>query len=231
MRDKGGGQVTLAERTIARVCANCFSGAEFIAPKPRPNTVSQFGSRYRRGLGRRALKIMGEYDPVTAIAIRPLTQPRMCGWVPRFFPPWVDSKSWVWLENPSWACHQLRGQMEKNVYFYRGSVYRAYPSFASPNKPGAYPFAHACRYLHQCLKIWCWWWHQSGFTINLRWERHLLSTIRPFPDVPPPLICCSPGGWGVWRVRSQRGRLIKWGIGDHHILHCDVRWRGLHFCS
>ena len=77
--DKGGGQVTLAERTIARVCANCFSGAEFIAPKPRPNTVSQFGSRYRRGLGRRALKIMGEYDPVTAIAIRPLTQPRMCG--------------------------------------------------------------------------------------------------------------------------------------------------------
>ena len=44
----------------------------------RPGLCSQSIYWYRRGLGRRYLQIVWEYDLVDAILIRSLTQPRMC---------------------------------------------------------------------------------------------------------------------------------------------------------
>ena len=51
---------------------------EIYCAKPRPDTRSQSGFRYHRGLGRKSPRIMWEYNLETAFAIRPLTQPRSC---------------------------------------------------------------------------------------------------------------------------------------------------------
>ena len=54
-----------------------YSGAQFICTNPRPEPDSKSGSRSRRVLGRWAPWIVSEYDLVTTIAIRPVTQPCM----------------------------------------------------------------------------------------------------------------------------------------------------------
>ena len=46
--------------------------------KPWPDDGSQSGSRSHRGLSSQCLHIIWEYDLATAIAIRPLIQPRTC---------------------------------------------------------------------------------------------------------------------------------------------------------
>ena len=46
------------------------------------------------------------------------------------------------------------------------------------------------------------WLHQPGFTIGPIWGRNISSPIRPYPKVPPLLICCGTGGLGVHLVHS-----------------------------
>ena len=66
-------------KTIVRVCGKNYSGLQFTALSrgPIPGHSPVQGSRYRRGLGRQALRIMRECKLATAIAVRPLTQQRM----------------------------------------------------------------------------------------------------------------------------------------------------------
>ena len=74
-----GGRVKSFRRLI--FCAGVRAKLFWIAlycTKPRPDPGSQSSSRSRRGLGRRAPRIMWEYDLTTVIAIRPLTQPHTC---------------------------------------------------------------------------------------------------------------------------------------------------------
>ena len=85
----------------------------FYCPKPSPNNKSQSGPQSRRGMVRRAPSIMWEYYLMTLIAIRPWPNHVCVKWVPQGFLPWVDSNSIIRLYPPSWACHQLRGKMEK----------------------------------------------------------------------------------------------------------------------
>ena len=52
--------------------------------KPRSNIGYQFGSHYRRGLGRWAPQIMREYELANEIAVWLLTYPHMYGRSPSF---------------------------------------------------------------------------------------------------------------------------------------------------
>ena len=64
-------------KKCASVRVKLFWHAIYCA-KPRPNIKSQSGSQSRRGMWGRAPQIMREYNLVTAILIRPLTQPHTC---------------------------------------------------------------------------------------------------------------------------------------------------------
>ena len=59
------------------VHAKLFWHAIYFA-NPRPNIEYHSGSRSLRGLGRRSMQIMQDYDLVNMITIRKLTQPRTC---------------------------------------------------------------------------------------------------------------------------------------------------------
>ena len=88
---------------------------------------------------------------------------------------------------------------EKSVV--RDSAYHVYLYFPSTNKPGAYTLVPSYRCPRLILQIWCQLWRQSGFPISPKWGRYLMSPIRSPPDIPPPLICCSPGVWGVCHLQ------------------------------
>ena len=72
-----GGVIQVVKKKFVGVRAKLFWRAIYCA-KPRPDPGSQSGSRSRRGLGRRAPRIMRECDLTTTILNWPLTQPRTC---------------------------------------------------------------------------------------------------------------------------------------------------------
>ena len=167
-----------------------------------PDPEYQFVSRYLRKLGRWAPKIMQKYDLTTAIAIRPIIQPCTCKVGYPFSLPQINSNSRVWSVYHFQAYHQQIQQMEKLFSVAHGISYHSYPYSASTNEPGYYSLACACRHPLQRLQIWYQLWHQYVVNISPEWLRHLLSTIRPSPDVHTPLICFSPGVWDICSVHS-----------------------------
>ena len=75
---KVGGQGHVGGETFcASVHAEWFLRTIYCA-KTRPNTESKYRSWSRRGMGRRAPRIMREYDRAATITIRASTQPRAC---------------------------------------------------------------------------------------------------------------------------------------------------------
>ena len=114
----------------------------------------------------------------------------------------------------SWASHPLRRKTDKNVSVACGSSYNAYVSFNYFNDTGLFQLVCSCRYPHLRLQIWRPLWLQSGYPNIPEWDHHLLYPIHPSPDLPTPLIYYGPGGWGIFRVCSERVRLVSWGRGD-----------------
>ena len=96
---------------------------------PRPDRKSQSRSWSVEGMGRKAPRIMHEYD--LAIVIRPLTHLRTCEMGSLIFPPWVNWNSREWIDPPSRECHQVRGQTEKRSIS-RGSSYCTCNFFLPP---------------------------------------------------------------------------------------------------
>ena len=157
----------LVPKNWAVVCSKLSWRTNYWA-KTSPNTKSQSESWYCRGLVRRSLQIMWEYNLASVIAIRPLTHPHTSEMVSSGF----SNISWLKLLSMTRASfrsiHTLRGKMEKVVSVAPGSAYCSYAFFSSTNKPGYYPLDNTCMYPRQHRQIWCWWWHQSGFPISLR---------------------------------------------------------------
>ena len=151
--------------------------------------------------------------------------------VPQVFPPWVDSNFWVRQGSSSRSNHPLRGQIDKNVSIYHGSSYRVYLSFSYPNDPGAFPLVPSCRFLHPSIQIWCWLWHQSGFSIITGWRFHLMSTVLFPSGLHLHLICCFSGVFGVFCVHGYRGRLVERDRGSRLALHYYFQWQVLRGCS
>ena len=77
---------------------------------------------------------------------------------------------------------------------------------------------------------WCQWCDQSGIPIRSKWICQIFSPILPSPNLPPPLIWCRPGGWGVCRINSYRGRISERGRGARHAICCDMQWWSLRCC-
>ena len=178
--------VMLVVKTFARVCARNYSGMKFILPSqspiPSPSPASGYAGVWEGELWRWC----GNTTLWPRLKSRSWTNHVCVKWVPCFFPPWVDSKSWVRLEPPFWACYTQRGQTEKNVFVDRGSAYHDYPYFDSTNDQGAYPLAHTCRYPCQRLKIRRWWWHHSRFFHKPRTRTSTLVSNPPLPWLTPP---------------------------------------------
>ena len=146
-------RVHLGGKKIMRVCAQNYSGKQFIAPRcalipglsPDPDPIGYWGGFLHKHW--------------LSTTLRPWLQ-SICSpnhirlkWVPQVFLPWVDSNSWLRLDSPSWVCHQLRGQTEGKHFVVRGIYHHDYPSFSSPNDTEAYPWVCALRCLRQHLKV------------------------------------------------------------------------------
>ena len=144
---------------------------------------------------------------MTAVAVQPLTQPWTCerGFSSFFAVSWIKflSKTSASFLNMPYTDNKNRKTFSVDC----GSSYSVYIYFPSPNDPVYYPLVYYCTCSRPSLQIWCQLWCQPGFPISPKWGRHLLPTIRAPPDRPPPLICCSPGGWGVFSVQSYMGRI------------------------
>ena len=143
-----------------------------------------------------------QYDLTTAILIRTLTQPHTCERGSSSFAAmsrlkFVSTTSASFPSMPS-----TEGKKGKNASVVRDSAYRVYLYFSSPIETGAFPLVPSCRCLHSSLQIWRRLWRQFGFLISLRWGLHLWYPICALPYVPPTMIWCGPGGWGVHQVRS-----------------------------
>ena len=79
-------------KSFVWVCVKLF-WHEIYCTNPRPKPDSYSGSLSRRGLGKRAPRIICEYDIATAISIRPLTQTRTWEMVSSIFSAMSQIKS------------------------------------------------------------------------------------------------------------------------------------------
>ena len=79
-------------KSFVWVCVKLFCH-EIYCTNPRPKPDSYSGSLSRRGLGKRAPRIICEYDIATAISIRPLTQTRTWEMVSSIFSAMSQIKS------------------------------------------------------------------------------------------------------------------------------------------
>ena len=167
-----------------------------VNPKPGPN--SQSGSMSRKGLGIQDPWIISEYNLATVIAIRPLTQPSTFKMGSSLFSAMsrlnLASKTWAYLlgilltdrtKEKNWLLVIMPTELVFILFIPQIKERFFYPS---------------CRSLNMSPPVWRQWWHQSGYPIGPIWGHHLLFPKRPSIDVPPSLICCSPGGWAVFHV-------------------------------
>ena len=224
MKERGEGRGHASRKTFARVCTRDYSGTGLIAPIQ--GLIRDPGERCRR-----YPRIVREYNPVTAIKIRPLTKPRTCERGSYIFVAmsWLNFDITTSASLPSMP--YTEGQIEKNVSVSCGSSYHAYISFPSPTETGDYTLVRSCRFPRTSIQIWCWLWNQSGFPIIPEWERHIVFPIRAPPEVPPTLICCGHGGWRFCRIHSECRRIFNWGRAAHRTLHFGVLWQFLSYCS
>ena len=227
VRKRGGegGVTRVATLFFSDVRTKLFLRAIYSA-KPRPDS----GSQSLREMVRRSLKIMREYNPATEIAIQPLIRSYTCEMGSSIF------SAMRWLK-------------------FASTTRVSYPRMPSTDRTGGENFYHCSWKCLPCLSLfcfsklirslsisscfyvsvsaspnWCQWCSQSGVTIRSKWVCQLFSPILPSPDVPPPLICFGPGGWGVFRIHSYRERLAERGRGARHALFCDTRWQSLRCC-
>ena len=123
-RLRGEGKVVQAANLFcAGVRVELFLLAIYCA-KLRPDPRSQFGSRSRTGLGRRAPWIMREYGLTTAIAMRPLTQPRTCEMSPLIF----AAMSWLKFVSTTRASSPSMPSTERtNGDFFSGCSWQSLP--------------------------------------------------------------------------------------------------------
>ena len=196
MRKQGGGGGSCRWRNnITQVCALNYSGARFIAPIRGPILCT---SMYTSPSG----------DWGGDLCVNTGVQPRDRNSYPVVNPDMHVQNCFVHFrchestqigkyDQGLLSKHSININNKRRKYVACVSVYHSYLNFASPNNPGSYTLAHACRCLRPSLQIWHQLWRQYRFTISPKFECYLLSPIRPFPDIPPPLICCGPGGWGV----------------------------------
>ena len=75
MHERGGGH--WGKNICSSVRAELFWCPIYCANR-RPDPKYQYGSWYRRGLGRQSLWIIQEYDLTTVISIWPMNHPRTC---------------------------------------------------------------------------------------------------------------------------------------------------------
>ena len=122
--DEGGGRGHVGGGGIFQVCARSYSGMTSIAPSwgliPSPSPATGPSGDWEGELciscGNKTVWPQFWYDRWPShVHVK---------WVPRVFPPWVDSKSQVLLEPPSRALHTLRGKTDKIVSVDCGSAYR-----------------------------------------------------------------------------------------------------------
>ena len=104
-----------------------------------------------------------------------------------------------------------------------GNYYHDFPSFIFPVNKGVLPLAPYCMRHSLGNTVWHQLWPRYDFHISPRWGRHLLYPIWPSPDVPPPLICCSPVVLGVIYVHSEGVIIVVRSIWHCPSPHYDVR--------
>ena len=91
---------------------------------------------------------MQEYDLVTAIDIRLLTQTRTCGMGSSSFSAMSQLKVAITTRSSFLIMPPTENTSEENVSVACVSDYRAYPYFDFSRKPEAYPYICACRCPH-----------------------------------------------------------------------------------
>ena len=114
--------------------------------------------------------------------------------VTQVFSPWVDSDPWVKLALPLWACHPLRGKIEKKFLFLLKVLTVFIFIFILPLIKELF---HWFLPVGVCVRV-------SKSDVNYGVSMDLTESpeedvtsglqFEPPPDVPPPLISFVPGG-------------------------------------
>ena len=135
--------------------------------------------------------------------------------------------SWLKFTSMPRASFPCMPSTEKHKYksfpFTCGTDY-AYPSSFFPNKRGFSPLVQTFKYLPKRRGVWHWSWHQYVITIIPKSVFNLLYPIYHYLEVPPFLICCIPGGWGVCRLQRLKGRIFERSVWVCHILANPVAY-------
>ena len=143
-----------------------------------------------------------EYDLATTIFIWPLTQPFTCKIVSSIF----NAMSRLKLTNMTmYSLPSMPTTERTNGEKCFCCSWKCLPClclFYFSQQSRRISIGSFLRVSHSIPPIWRQVWPQYDFRISHRWGRHLSSSVRTFPGVPPPMICCGPGGLGVIRVRS-----------------------------
>ena len=160
----------------------------------------------------------------------------------RDFKTTINAASHVWIGFLNFCCHELTqireydwgilskhainidNKQEKNVHIACVNAYRACPSLLFSANPGVFVFFTSCMIHSLGPPVWRQLWPHSDFPVIPWWGRHLLYSIQPSPEIPPPLISCDPGVLGFFRVHSEGIKLAIQGIEDivlHIIMICN----------